>query len=531
MKKNIILYLSFLLSVTFSSCYKDTSTLAENLIEKVVLDTTGIQKELYVGSQDVLTLTPKIKQGNRESLTFEWSISEEVKTEKNTKMKPIGDQLELRYEIERPIASIPYMLQLTITDRKHGNLQYFYTWDLNVQSTFITGLIIADTKDGITSNLTYVKNKDLSTNYDKEEVIYRNILKADSVLINGLVSSLNYTSLGRFYRPHVSQLWVTTTEGKVIRYDTGDFSVNGHSDKANLILYKPENFKFNFFVKGGDFFFANTNYGNYSLTTERVNTFSTPDPIIGKAQFNNNVVAGTPHSNAKHYNTVWLEESTGAFTAYTETKNFSFALAGFTKTSAFDPNTLNDKIALTGEISQDNSIANFLLKDKKTNTYGIFQLDLGQSQPHIQGSAKGMFSIPLSFKDKMDAAVSYFFSKTENLLYVATQTEIYTISFGLGDEAIVNTTPIYVLPANEQMKKSKLFLQGQYAARANDIAAKLTPELPLNLKALIVVSQRTDNQGVVHILPLVNNGTKVNEKAGHTYDGFGKVLDVIGIGM
>ena len=531
MKRNILLYLSFILPA-ISSCYKDTSTLADRPIEAVVLDTTGIRKALYVEYQERLVLAPKIKQGDSQSLSFQWSVSEKVKSESGVKMKPIGDRLELNYQVDRPVASSAYTLRLTITDHAHADLQYFYAWDLHVQSTFITGLIIADTKDGLSSNLTYVKNRDFSTHYTKDEMIYRDVLKSDSVRINGIVASLNYTSLGRFWLPHISQLWVTTVEGKVLRYNTSDFSVNGNSDQSDLILYKPDNFRFNFFVKGGNFFFAQTSQGNYSLQSETVNVFSTPDLIIGKARFSNGVVAGTPRSNIRHNVLIWLEESTGSFASYTQTHGFSFELGRFTKTNAFDPNELKNKMAIAGEINHDHRLANFLLKDQVTGEYEVYQLDLGQSNPsYIQGSAKGVYKIPASFKEKMDMGVAYFFNKKENLLYVASQDKIYTVSFGVGDETIVNTNPIYVLPADEQMQKAKLFVQGQYAARADDIVAKLTPELAYNLNALIVISQKNEKQGVVRVIPLDKNGTEANVDKGHLYDGLGKVLDVISIGM
>ncbi len=532
MKKNRTLYTIVVISAFLSSCYKDTSTLAEHLIEPVLVDTTGVKEDVFIGYQEVLSLSPKIKYSSPQSLSYEWTLSEKVKTEKKVEMKSIGDQLELNYPVERPIMNAPYLLRLTVTDKEHSNLQYFFTWNVYVQSVYITGLVIADTKDGITSNLTYVKNKDFSINYDKkEEVILRDILSADSVRINGLVSSLNYTCLGRFWRPHVSQLWITTTDGKVVRYNTSNFTVNGHSELSDLILYKPEGFKFNFLYKGGGSFFANTTHGNYSLPSETVNAFSTPDPIMGKAKFNNQIVATDAHSANHLNNLVWLEESTGAFTAHTRTGSLAFELATFNKTDIFDPNSLDGKIALAGEIFYNRKTVNFLLKDKVTGEYGIYQLDQGKANPYTIGSAKGLFKIPISFKNKMDAAVSYFFSKTENILYVITETAVYTITFGLGNEAVVNTTPIYTSTTNERIRKAKLFVQGQYAARTDEVEDKIVPLLPYNLNALILMSEKGENQGVVRVIPFINNGSNIDIGYTHVYDGLGKILDVISIGI
>ena len=55
-----------ILSLFLSSCYDDQSTLATNFIDEVVIDTTGIKHEQYIGYQELLTIEPTVKVGNRD---------------------------------------------------------------------------------------------------------------------------------------------------------------------------------------------------------------------------------------------------------------------------------------------------------------------------------------------------------------------------------------------------------------------------------------------------------------------------------
>lgn len=531
MKKYSILYVASLaLASALSSCYEDKSTFAGQPIEAVEIDTTGMgENNIYIGYQETLNLAPKLKSAEGKNLSYQWSISEKTDSERDTTMKVIGNELELNYKVERPINTSFYRLRLIVTDHTHSGLQSFCSWNVHVQSAFISGLLVAESKDGATTDFTYIKNKNFTPKYSQEEKIFRNILSGGTAgAIQGLVSSLHYSSLGRQWSTHTPQVWATTTEGKVMRYKTLDYTVNGNSDETNLIPYKPSGFKFNFFFKAFRNLFACTSHGNYSLVTAQLNIFSLPDPIIGTAKFKDNVVAVSPDSYATYDNAVWVEESTGAFASYTYKLQGGMNEVGSFNATAnvFDPNQLSDKKVLAGENSHDKKTSAFLMQDNATQEYAVYQLNLGTST--AKGYAKGLFRIPSSFKTTMDNAVSCFFNKKENILYVATETAVYSVTYGSGDEAQVSSNPIYSLPEGEKMQKAKLFIQGQYMADAGEI--RFLTELAYNLNALILISNK-NGQGVVRVVPLTQNGTSADTGNAHTYDGFSKVLDVISVGQ
>lgn len=535
MKTFRIFHVLFLLLLVFSSCYDDKSSVAGTPIEAVVIDTTGMgTKDIYIGYQEELTLAPKVQNTAGSQLSYQWSISAKTNSDRDTTMNVIGHDLALNYKVERPISSSFYRLRLTVTDRSHGNLQYFCSWDVYVQSAFVSGLLIADSKVEGTTDFTYVKNKSFTPKHTKDEVIIKNILADGSAgAIKGTVSSLHYSAFGwQWLGRHTRQVWATTKEGTVTRYDSKDFTLNGNSEDKTLIPYKPSGFKFNYFFKGGADLYANTSHGNYSLEALNANSFSLPNAVIGNVKFNNNVVATSTNSSAYYDNVVWLEDATGVLSSYTRGSSGSFEIGTFTSVpNAFDPNNLKGKKALAAEIAADMKTFVFLLKDNTTNQSAIYQLNVSTSSS--RGTAKGLYRIPSAFQATMDKAVSYFFSKRENILYVVTETGVYALSFGLREEAVVlnSASPIYSLPAGEKIHKAKLYKQGQYVANAMEVDYNyLKMTFPYNLNAIILMADKS-GEGVVRVLPLTNNGTGADTENVHVYGGFGKVLDVISIGQ
>ena len=77
MKSNInYMLILFLLNIfSLSGCYDDKSTFANNSIEYVTIDTTGISKLQYVGYQEQLDITPKI-QPEKPGLQYQWALTD-----------------------------------------------------------------------------------------------------------------------------------------------------------------------------------------------------------------------------------------------------------------------------------------------------------------------------------------------------------------------------------------------------------------------------------------------------------------------
>lgn len=550
MKKILYIFLFLLNIMSLSSCYDDISKLATNVIDDVKIDTTGIGKTLYVGYQEELDLAPIISQnGNKlDGLKYEWDLTE-LPTTSNTEYETISTDKELHKKISRSIASTPYTLKLTVTDTNNGNLQYINSWKVYVQSSFVDGLLISDTKDGTTSDLSFIKNKNITLNYNKEEKIYRDILNnANGKPYNGLMTSLTYEVQGytTYETTHLNQVWALTQNGDCVRFNCEDFSINGNSDSESLIAYKPAGLKFLKLFKGYQDFFAYTTKGIYSFLMANDNRFGWYDTSAVGYTINNNIVAANSSSSISDNHSAWLDKNKGQFVYYSGWPSNGGCYT-YEANSVFDPNDMSNQSAIAAIMSEDGTLANFLLKDDGTSQYAIYTLssyvsaidnydDQGNyvdTTPEQPGSAKNKFVIPSDGKTLLDKAVSVFFAQKEYVLYVATTDGLYAITYGGGSTASVSTVAKFTPTTGEKIALAKLYQQGQYT---NDIAAisgsdSYLKPLPWNNKAIVIATQKNEYEGKVYVIPLSQPGIGTLDTTNAlTYDGFGKILDVTTIG-
>lgn len=535
----------------FSSCYDDQSTLATHFIDEVVIDTTGIKQEQFIGYQELLTIEPAIRVGGSDGesrLQYEWALAYFSKS--NSDFEVISTDKRFSEVISRPISPAPYTLKLTVTDTANDDLQYLCLWKVYVQSSFLDGLLISDTKDGSSSDLTLVLNSHLTVNYDKEEKVYRQILeKANGVPYNKLMTALTYEKFGNalIAGSGVNQVWAITSDGDCIRFDNQDFSINGTSDDESIITYKPAGLAFTSLFRAYQMYFAYTTAGFYSFMNVSVNTFGWYDAAMTGYMPDNGVIAATSSSSVYYNHTVWLDQLRGAFYSYSGSASFGASVGHYQANMVFDPNAMANQTAVAAGIKEDGSIASFLLKEKSSGSYAIYTLgqyreaegfydddwNWTETAPATQASARNKYVIPGEGKALLEDAVSIFFAQRENVLYVVTENGIYTILYGSGDTATVTTVARYTPAAGEVITQAKLYQQGHHTndnATTTGIPPFVTP-LEWNNKAIIVTTQKGEFEGKVYVMPISQPGIgTLDPSKALAYDGFGKVLDVITIG-
>ena len=554
MGKSKLIYIVFALwIVTFYSCYDDKSTFATDNIGEVVIDVSGTSPNIYVGYQEELSLTPTISVGNNSNvdyLDYKWYLSR-TSGNANPDYELLSTEKELHAIISRPIDIEYYVLKLTVTDTENNNLQYENRWYIHVQSSFIDGLLIADSKDGVSSDLSLILNRTFTTNYNKDETIYRTILtNANGEAYNGLISSLTYEVLGYpEMSSHTNQVWAVTEDGDACRFDCQDFSITGNTRDESIITYKPGNLEFKSFFCASQMLFANTTTGFYNLMRTSTNSFGWYDAIASISKPNNNIIASNSSRNISYNHTIWYDKEQARFVSYTGIPAFGSAqLSYYQANSQFDPNALTGKSAIAGIISEDEKIGTFLLKDDATGQYTIYTLNQYKEQegywnddwteytetsPEVPASAGNRYYIPNEGKTLLDNAISVFFFQNSYVLYVATESGIYAITYGAGNNAVVQTAPKYTAAGGEKITKAKLYQQGHFT---NDMYMTYGSEpyvqsLPWHNKALIVTTQSANSEGKVYVIPITQTGIgTLDPSQALSYAGFGKILDVITIG-
>lgn len=538
------------------SCYDDDSTLAtKNIGDITFTETTG---ELYVGSLEELSLTPdmQISEGTDTSaLTYEWKLTESTIVNSTTydwEFETIGTGATLDYTVERPVSTSPYTLLLTVTDTAHDNLQYTKAWKVYVRSSFLDGLLVSDTRDGLTSDFTLINNSRFTLNYDKDEHIFRNIVESvNGAPYSGLMQNIYYGVYGYDTTIETNQVWAVTSDGKLARFDLEDFTQNGTLDDNNMVMDKGSDFRAYSLFTSEQYFYLSTSNGFYSLYPNNVNRFVSPMAALASYTADNNVIANSPNrgyvsnwlSYASYQNLTFYDKSQAAFITFDGSGTYMYS-DYFEANNVFDPNNLPNQTAISAVVFEDMSYIVFLMKDDTDGSYSIYTLtrtveedgywdddwvNWTTTSPGQAASAGAKYSIPAEGKQLLDNAVSVFFSNRNQVLYVATSDAIYTINYGAGATATVSSAAKYTVPAGETITKVKMYKQGLYDYDLSLIVGSdaSVAETEWNDKALMVVTQASEYDGKLRIVPIsqVVDGT-LDTSSTVTYDGFGKILDV-----
>ena len=547
MKKIFICIVLVCAALGISGCYEDKSTYVTDPIPDIVLTDTETT-ELRVGYLEQIDFAPELTQGDKtldDSYTYSWELND---VPNGSDFQVIGTERELHTSIPNGISTTPYLLKLTVRDSEN-DLEYLFWWDLYVQSAFLDGLVISDTKDGSTSDLTLVMNKNLTTSYgDKEEKIFRDILASGSSgePYPGLLTSLTPMLYGYIYSRPKHYLWAVDQNGAPVRFNCEDYSCASGRD---VLLYAYEGQKFYKFFGAGNnnatesFFIAMSSAGNYYISGTNKDSFAVPNSAIASTM-KNGICASRSYSDTNECFAVWLDEENRLMVV--DVSFLNLTCTPITGSGAYDADNLGDQQVIAGGMTYTESIPALLLKDN-AGTYAIYTITPHQSelgyyadpdnyegwtvtQPEIPYRPRARIEIPAEGKALLDRATGCVFCTMQSILYVATEEGIRAIDFTSGS-AVVSSDVKFTPDAGEKITSVKLYQQGQYqysskmCGTSDDGAYR--PLLDWTNSALIVTTQKSDTEGCVYVVPMIRIGTGDLDKGqALKYDGFGKILDV-----
>jgi len=541
MKKNTLI-IGIFTAFALSSCYEDKSTLPENPIDGVELTVTEEEKTIRIGYKEQLDIVPNITKNGKaddSGLTYEWAINI-YPGESKCEYEVLETTKELHTVLNNEISNSPYYLRLLVTDTKHDDLQYSFLYQVFVQPSMLDGLLIADTKDGQTTDFNLVMNKKLTASYDKEEKIFRNILagKEYSGLIKRMspITSGNYSSALK-----VNMMAVVDEAGKAGIYDTETFNL---LDMSKIFVYQPE--RIDAIVRMGQHNCAFTDMGIFAVQSTNFTSsyFGWIGGDLSQYPMDNGVYAALSFSNLNTGN-----YALGAWFCNEEDVFVSTCIVAYPNLSAKpfeNPNKydLSNKRAICGGMSVDEMTPTFLLKDETTGEYIIYVLEREkdaqgsydenwnfiESVPAQPGYIKAAHVIPSEGKTLLDKAVATSFASMEAILYVATEDGVYTINFA-GAAPTVNSTSQFTA-SGEKITDMHLYQQGALITEYGSMGYPGYPEyggwMPVELtdRAVVVTTQKGD-EGVVYVVPMIRFGTgDLDPSNALRYDGFGRILAV-----
>ena len=510
--KNIrafVLLLCIALSGAMSSCYDDLSSLDIKPIPGVAIDTTGVSK-LAVYQFEHLIVNPKLNiAGLSESnLSYKWRINV---APDDTVYQVIGEEKNLDYEIRfKPnVAGKHHQLYYTVTDNSNG-LEYIMAWPVVVRNNIGEGLVIAETSDGINTDLSHIMHSSVTSDYSGESVKHGVYSAINGRMIEGLVKQMRFTKVFG-----VDVLYAITNNSTV-RINTLDYTyggMNGDLFFSGSGSVKPQALGG---IVQGDIFIADGKLtGTYLGAARKIGLpfdfpFVVPD-----------------HVALNGYNTYppvrinFYDEVNGHFVYMPTIQQFGdrkMHKAPTVTDGAFNPASLPGKVNMAAKVNGNGDFLH-LLKDKVTGAFGLYVMDGGGSNypSPIPPAPKAFYD--LSSAPDIENAKQFVLLDNQRVMYYATSSKIYAVLYA-------TDTPVfeerYTVPAGEEITTLQIYQQADYPFRSEGWDP---PYINTNNRQLIMSTYGTE--GKVYFLPMINTGVgNIDASKIKVFPGFKRIMAI-----
>ncbi len=494
----------------FISCRKDLSTYDTNPVPGVSIDTTGMHT-LAVFQFENLIINPKLSfNGADESrFTYQWKMNLAYN---DTASVVLSNSKNLNAEIRvKPNLTNQYhTLVFTATDKENG-LQYITNWRLTVRNSIGEGLVIAETAEGINTDLSHIMSPLVTPQYNAES-IKRNVYSAiNKETIPGIVKQMRFTGTT------TGNTLFAITDNSLTKVKTLDYTFGGRNDD---LFYSPSGTYSFQALSGrnqGDLFIENGKLTSaYLGITAKIGlpydiTVRIPS-IFAINRMDNPDVA---------FN--FYEEVSGKFMyipsvntlAFSDHKAYAYASQ---PAAVFNPGSLPNKTNLGAGLGAEDEFVH-VLKDKTSGKINMYVFDKGgfdyDNFVVIPPAPKATFDI--SSAPGINEATQFLVLDNQRVMYYATSTKIYAVLYG-SSTAVVEER--YTVPAGETMTTLQVYQQSNYPWG--------TSFLPTNNKQLIMSTYGgAAGTGKVYILPMVNLGLGNIDQANiKTFTGFNRITAI-----
>lgn len=543
--KKYILFFACLLAFTACS-YEDESSDITNPIPDMSIDTLTVSTVQKVAYEETLSLAPKVSGGTGAGYEYEWRLG--LKTGSLETYRVLSTEPTLEYVADQKPDVNPYKLWFRVTDVESGVMRGV-VYDLYIGGINTNGLAVAYSRDGQTSDIDVIEDNWFTVDYANGVTpsYRRNIYsKTNGENFNGVIKKMydskNYYNgaqqyfmtvisdhnMGRltgldyeliaqgqdlFWDPlgsnpyygdcYFTEMDVAVVDGKThgrfaeaedqigfTKYTTpnkGTFTVNG----PVVVAYSSEGYNYN-----QDLFFDKTNGCFQSILNHRPNN---------------------SHMARTYYKAAYTEEQfKAAYQAYVDmgvvTQDWLDAyVAQQAATGYFTswPSQMQTFMA-KANLQQYDCIASGV----NSNGSGSFILKNGNDIRMIAIPFYGLY-LGADLRDISSApgiggAVGFYVCRNQNIIYYATSSKIYAMSFPSAGgidvkEVYSSSAPITHLWGFEQ---------------------PMYTTMSMHRKA-IIISTYSGSEGSIVTIPIGNigNGT-LDASSARTYTGFGQISAV-----
>lgn len=428
----------FTLTLFFASCdFKDKGRSELDELSDIIIDTTDIPLTHVIARDSVLTIKPVVSRvGTDESnFSYEWRVTRLPGTS-FTAYEVIGREKDLNAVINLRPSDNFYSLWYRVTDKTTG-LMAAIIFRVQVEVTSEQGLVVAETEDGLTSDLSLIQDTMFTFNYFEKGTTVPKVTsykrnqysKTQKKKFNGVVHSMFSQ---RLYEGALQTNYLHgAAKNNVFRINTSDYSVV--AEGKDLFYDKDVELNIGHYFLNGGSQPVMINGGKISTRSLERSGAATYVRFGVTAPGNyscNKFIALHPVTTQ---NAIFYDEQLGKFlklgTSLNTQKSPTDVTAG---TNPFNGQDLPGYKVLGGGLGNLTE-ARFVLN--KENYYGIFCFTNA-------GAPRRLFDI--SDAPDIANAVSFVFPIDQAVVYYATPQKVYSIR--IPDGGTVVYTDLYMSP-------------------------------------------------------------------------------------
>ncbi|MBV4358914.1 PKD-like family lipoprotein [Pinibacter aurantiacus] len=517
--KKISLYILLFISVLAVSCLKDRSNYNIHTPNPIVIDTTGVPGSYVVFQMDTLRISPAIsKEGlNPDNLTYSWTMNYFQGYK-----RVIGTQKKLEGVVTEAPNSSAYSLILTVTDTT-TNLKAFFSWIVTVNPRFGEGLVVADTKDGVNTDLNLIMAYNFTSNilYDSISRVYKNLYSAaNGAPLPGIVKGVAYMNYQN------NRVLTCITDNTITRINpisyiytkmgNDNFILPPAAISPNMVQSVAVNNAHEYLVNNGKVhsrYGTNFQYG-YAFLFDKTDYVC--QKMCGLQTASTNGGAVYDEKNNRFLLLPTITSNSAPLAAYPVFDNSNPA-------PAFDPSNMGNKTCLNMEEGYNQKVF-AVMKTRDLDQYAVYQLSVLSPVNGKMGYAVN----DISSNPEIGQSKFYTESTQENVLFYATDTKVYSTTLLTGG----GTSPLlrYTVANGEKITGMKMHIKGGRMSlpsltAPDDYTQRITATSANRLLLLSTYNEST-KEGKIIAIPLqtLGVGGLVTDPAYiKTYGGFGKI--------
>jgi hypothetical protein len=526
MKKRL-LYFTLLLGgiCELVSCFDDKSVEPYKFIPDILIDTTGIPYQHAVTQYERLKISPvvSLENGEQGDLSFKWMLNTiptitQATSSYYANYYCIGEKMALDTIIELRANQTTYYLWYQVTDNNTG-IRKDILWTVFVQTAYNEGLVIADSRDNSTTDLSVIEGNLFTIGWNKEDRISRNLYSAaNGAPYVGIAKHIVF-AMNTHSSVNAKQLYVVGDDCFEL-LDGIEYKRVGRNHEVmyddKLTLNTTQ-----IFISGGSYMCwvnAGKIYTWYMSSLRPYPHIEIPEQY--SLQVGDNMVQKTgrvdrymaythKYSSSSYPWGIWYDDVNGVFLSQRSAPSVQLSITPFNSGGVFDPNNATGLRTLYAATGMNDDFY-FIMRNTNTSSNQVYVFDRTQTL-----GPKALYTIP---GNEMDQAIAYVVAENANTFYFATQTQIYAVTLSGGSPQVHLR---YTVPSGGTISCFTMFRHAWYLRNLTK-----TP-LDTHEQTLLVGVVESGNNGKLLAIPILNPASAdidaVNIK---TYTGFGKITAI-----